>query len=287
MIINALNRPMPIMSSGRLSLTSGDPFGNTSVTAGTTIYFIPYQGNGLSLYRGGAWENILFPETQLAVPSVATTMHDVFGYLSGSTLGLEALAWSSDSARATSITRVNGIMVKSTDYTRRYLGSFRTIASGQTNDSPSSRCLWNYLNRFQRRIQKGFNATSWTYGTASTWRSANNSTTNRIEFVIGVAAELVYLRSMLSAQAASGNSTYGHVGIALNATNTNHAVNSTSNASSNTVYTWRQAIYNGVPPIGFNYLQATEVLNGTNQNVTYAATLDTNNVGDLQGFIVN
>lgn len=287
-LINVLNNPSPILSCGRLTLTSGDPFGYTSVTAGTTIYFAPYQGNGLSLYRGGAWENIIFPETQLAVPSVATTMYDVFGVLSGSGLALEALAWSNDSTRATGITRVNGVMVKSGDATRRYLGSFRTIASGQTNDSPSSRCVWNYLNRFQRRIQKSYNATTWTYTTAATWRSANNSTTNRVEFVIGVACEIVYLRSMMSAQPNVALTTFPHIGIALNATNTNDAVNSSGFANANTIQLWRQAIYSGVPPVGFNYLQSTEVLSGTNsQTNTFSPTVDTNNVGDMQGFMVN
>lgn len=275
-------------SCGRITLTSGDPTGATPVTAGTTLYFAPFLGNAITLLNaGGAPEIHTFTEKSLAVPNVANTMYDLFGYINNG-MALEALAWSSDSARATNLTRSNGILVKSGDVTRRYLGSFRTLSAGQTDDSPSSRCVWNNLNRLQRRIQKSFDAASWTYNTTGAWRSANDSTANRINFVIGVTGEIVFLRSMMTSKDNAGITTWGHIGIALNATNANDAVNSTGSVNNSALYTWRQAIYNGVPPIGYNYLQATEALNGVNtQTVTFAPTLDTNNVGDMQGFIIN
>lgn len=284
-IINKIRNIAPNLSAGRISLTTGDPAGVTSVTAGTTLYYGPYLGNSISLYRNGAWETVSFAEVSLAVPSVATTMHDLFGYLSNGTLALEALAWTNDSTRATALVRQNGVYCKSGDLSRRYLGSFRTVASGQTNDSPDSRLVYNYRNKLQRLLRKAFDASSWTYASNGVWRSANASTANRIDFVVGVPSDIVYLRNLMSQRLGTAN--VGHIGIALNATTGSDACNCSGTGSATSVNSWRIAVYNQTPPAGYNYLQATEVLSGSSGTVTFAPVVATLNVGDMQGFIYN
>lgn len=61
----------------------------------------------------------------------------------------------------------DAIPVKGTDFSRRYVGTFTTLASGQTSDMLSARCVANYYNR----IQRPFGA----YPAAATWLTSSLS----------------------------------------------------------------------------------------------------------------
>ena len=54
---------------GRLTLTSNTPVLTGDVTAATTIYFTPFNGNRISLYTGSFWKSYSFSEISIAVPS--------------------------------------------------------------------------------------------------------------------------------------------------------------------------------------------------------------------------
>ncbi len=86
---------MPFHCEGRLTLTSGTPVTTTDVTAATTLYFTPYNGSRISLYDGSsAWTLNSFSETSLSLSGlIKGVMYDIFGYLSGGTFTLEAVAW--------------------------------------------------------------------------------------------------------------------------------------------------------------------------------------------------
>ncbi len=93
----------------------------------------------LSLYYGANWQQIEFTTISIPVPAVTDTLYDVFVYGVGPTPVLELEAWTNDIGRNIALTTQDGIYVKSTDKTRRYLGSMRvTQTMGQSSSSIAS-----------------------------------------------------------------------------------------------------------------------------------------------------
>ena len=176
----------------RLSLTSGLAVTTADVTAATSIWVVPYQGNRIALYDGTTWNRRAVTATSIPVPATTSTMFDIFAYDNASTPTYETLAWTNDTTRATAIvTTTDGVWTKSGDATRRYLGSGRTTTvSGQTEDSAARRLLYNYAHRAPRDFFKTEATASWIYGT-TTIRQVRASAANQVDFVIGVAEGVV------------------------------------------------------------------------------------------------
>jgi len=119
--------------------------------------------------------------------------YDIFAYASsGSVLLDPPVAWTNDTTRATALTRQNGILIKSGAPTRRYLGTFRTTSTTTTEDSSLKRFVFNITNQLPRSLRRIESTSSWNYG-SHTLRPANNSTTNRVEVLIGDLGPLVNL----------------------------------------------------------------------------------------------
>jgi hypothetical protein len=180
--------------SGRLTLESAVPISTSDQSAKTTLYFTPYLGNHISLYDGSAWSSTTFAETSLSLAGfTASKPYDIFGYLSSGTLTLEAVVWTSTTARATSLAAQDGVYVKSGSATKRYLGTIYINSSGgQTDDTTAKRYVWNYYNRVQRPLLRLETSGSWTYSTA-TFRQANANTANQVDMVVGVKESLLSL----------------------------------------------------------------------------------------------
>jgi len=179
--------------SGRLTLTTGVPVTTSDVTAATTLYYTPYIGNKISLYNGYEWLFHEFDELSLSLSGyTADTNYDIFMYDSSGTLTLESTAWSTATARATEITRLEGIYTKSGSATRRYLGTIRTTSTtGQCEDSESKRFCWNYHNRVARNMRI-VDISDHTYA-SSTKRYWNNDSSYKIEYIIGVIEDVVFM----------------------------------------------------------------------------------------------
>ena len=177
---------------GRCTLTSATPVTTSDVTAATTLYYALYGGNQITLYDGSArWVQTSFTELSIAVPATTTTMYDVFVDYTAGSPALEVVAWSSDTARATSLATQNGVYVQTSDTDSLYVCSFRTTGvSGTTEDSLVKRYVWNYYNRVPRRIYVIDATNSWQYETA-TWRQAGANAANQLDVVIGVAESQV------------------------------------------------------------------------------------------------
>jgi hypothetical protein len=125
-----------------------------------------------------------------------------------------------NSTRATNLVLQNGVLVKSGDTTRRYLGTIRiTETVGQTADDAKRRLVWNFLHRVPRKLRV-FDATaSWTYD-LNGWRPTRDDLTNRVEVVLGKAdrpVRLIHQRRVMT----SANQT-GYVGVGLDVTNTSN-----------------------------------------------------------------
>ena len=187
----ALQLVLPSICSGRLTLTTGVPVTTTDVTGATTIYFTPYKGNKISLYDGTNWKLYTFTERSLALGTLTSGLpYDVFIYDNAGTLTLEFTAWTNGTTRATALTTQDGVLVKTGALTRRYLGTFYTTSTTQTEDSYAKRFLWNYYNRVESPMRVLETTDSWAYSTA-TMRQARASTANQIALIVGVAEDAI------------------------------------------------------------------------------------------------
>jgi hypothetical protein len=193
-VTNAVNTAFGTCQ-GRLTGTSGSAVTTGNVANITTIYFTPYHGNLIDLFDGvSAWNRRKFTEISVALGTLTSGLpYDVFCYDNAGTPALRSpVAWTSTSARATAITLQDGIYVKSGATTDRYLGTFYTTSTTQTQDTVQQRYLWNYYNRVKRPLERFETTANWTYSTA-TVRQANGSTSNQVEAVIGVAEAVLDL----------------------------------------------------------------------------------------------
>jgi hypothetical protein len=238
--------------NGRLTLTSGTAVTTADVTAATSVYFTPYAGNQIGTYSGSAWSVSTFTEKTLSLSGLtADTNYDIF--IVDSTLALEAVAWSTDTTRATALVLQDGVLVKSGATTRRYLGTIRiTSSTGQCEDSVAHRFVWNYYNRFERPLQVFDSTDTWTYATA-TWRAANGTTTNhRVDYVCGYSEDL--MRAEVRTGQQSSASAEGEVGIGVDSTSANSAqlMNKAYSPATAGTRLIQQALYRGFPGIGYH-----------------------------------
>lgn len=183
----------------RLTLTSGTPVTTSDVTGATTIYASPYKGNSIGLYDGTNWHVRTSAEFSLALGTLTSGKpYDVFCYDNAGTPTLEFLVWTNDTTRATALTLQNGVLCKTGALTRRYLGTFYTTSTTQTEDSKANRYLFNYYNRAARPMSVYEATNSWNYTTA-TVRQANGAAGNQLNMMIGYNEDLVDARVYASA----------------------------------------------------------------------------------------
>ena len=178
-----------VFSSGRLTVSSGVPVPTTDIST-STIYYTPYNGDRISLYDGTSWSAYSFTERTLALGTlISGRNYDVFMYNNSGTLTLESLAWTSNTARATSLTLTDGVYLRTGSLTRRYLGTFRTTSTTTTADSLNNRLVWNANNQVERAVKMDtytyYGYTGHTY-TAGAWRAWNNDSGLIIGYVVGL-----------------------------------------------------------------------------------------------------
>lgn len=258
---------LPSTCEARLTLETGVAISTTDQTAKTTVYLTPYRGNVIALYDGAsAWEGHALTEISLSLSGfTADTNYDIFVYDNAGTLTLEAVAWTNATTRATALSTQNGVWVKSSATTRRYVGTIRTTAStGQCEDSVAKRFVWNAQHRVHRKLKITDTTNSWTYNSA-TWRSWNNSSANRVGIVVGLNEEIVQLDFRAIAQNSS-NAVFS-IGIGLDSTSSNSAdvfpANSTVQGSS------FSAAFIGYVGVGYHYLQLLESGNALGTTTFY------------------
>lgn len=271
----------PIVNDFRMTLTSGVPVTTGDVTAAGTLYLTPYVGNRLSLLYGGAWKLLTSAEVSLALSLTADKPYDIFAETSdGSTVTLSATAWTDDDTRATNLTTVNGVLCKSGDTAKRYLGTIYASATDKTEDSEAKRYVWNYYHR-RPRIQRVLETTdSWAYSTVA-WRAMNNNSANELRFVVGVSEDLHECEAFSSAQAVATVAQV-QIGIATEANLTaiqTGAMVPLSSAIAGSLYPL-YASYKSMPAPGLSRRLAIEY---TNASVTFYG--DNGNGGTAQSGI--
>ena len=234
---------------GRLTLTSATPVTVSDVTAAATIYYAIDRDNRAPFWMGFRFAEAKFTELSLALSSNSghTGYHqsgknfDVFLINDAGTLRLATgPAWTSDTARGTGagtteLARSDGFMTNAVTMTARfgsasgntvsvaagqalYVGTFRCTANGQTDDSFAKHFVWNAFNRRPRAMRVMEGTDSWSGSGAASWRQANNSTANQLDFVRGVDEDAVSARTAVAVINSTGTERQIRQGIGLDST---------------------------------------------------------------------
>ena len=242
-------------AGGRLTLESGVPISTTDQSAKTTIYYTPYVNSSIGLYdtTNLVWVPYSFTQTSLALGTLSSGFnYDVFMYNNAGTLTLAFSIWTDNTTRATAISLQDGVFVKTSDKSYRYLGTFRTVTTTTTVDTAAQRLLWNYNNRRYKKVYCYY-ISAHIYSTA-TWRSWNNTITlgsTRIEFVSGFNEDSISL--MYYGQIANGN-------VALGLDTTTAPSNSSILTEASTTYSSAaSAVGAFTQQIGYHFVQGLEL----------------------------
>ena len=212
------------LAGGRLTLQTAVGVPTSDQTAKTTIYYTPFDHGMIGLYDGTNWIPREFTEKSLALGTlVSGKNYDVFAVSIADVISIEALAWTSDSARATALLAVDGVLCKTGDTSRRYVGTFRTTTTTTTEDSEAKRFVYNANNKVPRAMlgTLGYaddntdNTFSFLPGSLSTYAALNGGTGNKCEWVNGL-TETVFLAG--SAFFTAGASSHLVVGVGVDTT---------------------------------------------------------------------
>lgn len=258
----------------RLTLASATPVTITDQTAKSIIYFTPHDGNRIALYNGNYWATFAVNEISITLSALTSGKnYDVFIYSNAGTATLElSAAWTTDTARADALARQDGVLVKSSDHKRRYLGTFRTTGTTTTEDSVLKRFLWNLHRQLPRPMNVNDPTNSWTYN-SSTWRQARATATNKFEYVCG--ADETYFQTILIVLTSASTATGSSVGVGIDSTTVNSAQLYGSNAFSS-VATLTTAKYDGYPGLGYHSINWIEAVTNGNTITFYGNAGDTN-----------
>ena len=280
---------------GRLTLVTAVPVMTSDQLAKTVIYYTPYINNLCPIYDGTYSVPTVFSEISLTLDATNATsgsVYDCFVYNDSGTIRLGyGPAWTSTSARGTGaattqISKVNGIWVNTVAITLRYsssattsvalnqatyVGSFYATAAGQTGMSyaPTAAsggnnnilALYNAYNRTMTVARSSDSTASWTYGTAS-WRSSNNSNSNRVSYLDGLAQSVVASKHITTISAGAAATAYATIGWDSTSSPGNGYGGTYGQSNNGSVLSF--VAYNSAyPTLGFHYFQALELTTAT------------------------
>ena len=296
-VVAALPGPT-VLPQGRLTLTTATPVLASDVTAAATIYYALYVGNIVPIYNGTQLIPTTFTELSLALDNDSghTGYHqigknfDLFVINDSGTIRLASgPAWTSDTARADAIARVQGVWLNNASIVLRFgsasgntvtiaanratlVGSFRAKADGQTEMSfaqtpgIAARCL---LRNTYNRVRQGFvnrePADSWAYS-STTVRGLNDSNENRVAFVSDLAEGCVSAR--LNVRSANSGANERFLLIGYDSVTAMAATASPGHASCQQA-TSAMAVYSRNVELGFHYVQALERTDGVGTSTFY------------------
>lgn len=268
----------PHVFNARLTLTSGTPVTTSDVTAAATIYLTPYNGNRVRVYDGTRWKIYALTEKSLAIGTLASAVipNDIFLYDNAGTLTLEKLAWTNTTTRATALTTQDGVLVKSGDSTRLYVGSFYPASTTTTEDSLTKRLLYSWYNQVEKPMYRHDTTSSWTYGGTS-WQQARATSANMLEIMNGAPAGyttgMIQIHtSVIAVNGSAGAFCYNSIG--EDSITVAHA-NTQPGTMRETTYEQIEATLRVRPTAGYHYYAWLEAVSaGTG---TFGSTLGTSN----------
>lgn len=301
-----------VFPQGRLTLVSATPVMISDQTAKGTIYYAEYTGNSCPVYNGTLTQPLTFSNISLILDTsshLSAHVYDVFFYSAAgvATLGTGPV-WSSNTTRGTgagttelqlkngvwtnanSIVLINNSVSSSAVAANQatYLGTFYATANGQTGmafkpaaangGSNNILGLWNAYNRVRYSTISHDNTASWTYST-TTWRSANNSASNRISWVDGL-AQSGLVATLNQALGTSSNGVEAIIGTGLDTTSTTPLE---TGGTAGAIVSVATVAARPLPTLGFHFLQAMEY--GTASTCTFYGAANSNQQQSLVGDI--
>lgn len=268
---------LPKFAEGRLTLTTGVAVTTADVTGASTLYYTPYVGNRLSVYDGTRWTLAAFSEFSLALSGLTSGKnYDVFVFDNAGTLTLElSAAWTNDTTRADALATQDGVVVKSGNATRRWLGTLRTTGTTTTEDSGGGttsqvggkRFLWNAYHRVVRHLTVIDTTDSWSY-TSTTVRQANGAAGNKVEYVCGLAGPS--LRAQVGCTFNVGSTGGGQIGIGVDSTTAFSGIRNggfNQGGAGNSIDVPLFGMYGGPMALGYHYLAWLEQGKGTGSSI--------------------
>lgn len=164
--------------------------------------------------------------------------------------------------------------------TATYVGTIRTGSAGQVSFTYGSFAagggtgnlyVWNAYNQVPLRTTMGDSTASWNYTTATT-RASNNSSSNRINFLTGLAQGGIIAEFSQLVQATNVIGAFARVGFALNSTTIFEGVSQVTGvsvSSNNAAALAASRAY--LPQIGTNFISLNETGDGTNASTFFGA----------------
>lgn len=267
-----------VYPGGRLTLESGVPISTTDQADKTTLYYTPYISNQITLYDGvSVWSTLTFSELSLDVSAfTASKVYDIWAYNNSGTVTLDSTVWTNDTTRATALTYQDGRLVKTGATTRLYLGTIYIDSGQKCQDTVALRYVDNFYNQTKKRFYKHDSTNSWSYTTA-VWRSANNSTANRVNFVLGT-SKLIEFTSVFTVD---GQGAFIGVGIDKTNASDSNIMCQVSDAAAIVPITSYYAGYQ----LGFHYAQMVEY-GGANVDFYGDANVPDRNLSGLYGNVM-
>lgn len=187
----------PKKNNLRISVVSGVPVSSGDLTARTTLFLVPYNGDSISLYDGTNWGLFSISGTAVSLSTAAIASGSIYDIYCYNNAGIPALELSNPwtggiTSRADAIQFVNGIPLKSGTLTRRFVGTVWGRNSGTIDDGRQYRGVWNWDNRVTRPMDFT-NASGHTYnvsggGNARPWNGNSGNALYWIQGIGGIAA---------------------------------------------------------------------------------------------------
>lgn len=198
-------------------------------------------------------------------------------------VGLEVLAWTNSTTRATAIVGFLGFRTKSGDETRRLMGTLHSSSTTTTEDSEANRLLWNADNRVLRKMKKVETTGSWTYN-STTWREVNGAT-NRVSWIDGLGESPIDLHASAMFAISTANTHYV-IGIGYDSTTTSDAELGAQCGGLASLQAIASARLLKNNPLGYHYAAAVERCGSAGGNVTIFSN-DTRYRTGILGTILN
>jgi hypothetical protein len=199
------------VNGGRLTASATEALPSSDIASSGTIYYLPYLHDQVAIYNGASWDVMsVGAGLSLALATVVDTNYDVFMYDSGGgTPALElSAAWASDTARTDALVRQDGVWVKQSDTTRRYVGTLRSPGANVTTDDYRRRFVWSMDNRVKRSSHMSYLGAGWIPPTGWT-RGGGSDAEWSYELVVGLDEDPVEVSALLTYQMPSDSAYLG------------------------------------------------------------------------------
>jgi len=183
----------------RLSNQSGGSGISNDNAAATTVYLNQYNGNRIALYSGLTWVIVTPASAMSAAINTATggatagVPIDAFcQYASATSATLSLVSWTNTTTRAFPLTQQDGVWVRASQLTQRYVGTVLPTGTSQfahvteASGSTSPVCgIWNRYNRIRGAFVWTPTFDAWTIASVDTWQPINAQASAKIQVVQG------------------------------------------------------------------------------------------------------